>query len=193
MADFSILTDQELTALLNKGSEPAFAEIYSRYWTVLFLHARHILHEKEEARDIVQNVFTGLWQNVGQLDFNTSPSAFLYKSVRNKVFDHMKHKRVVNDYLQSLNEFINEAEVSTDALIREKELAEIIEREIQALPAKMREVFELSRKQHLSYQQIAEKLGVTEHTVKSQVSNALRILRAKVGLSAAVIVYLMQR
>lgn len=191
MAAYGTHTDQELVSLLKNGSEAAFGEIYNRYWSVLFLHARHMLHENEEARDIVQDLFTGLWQKAPMFELTTSLSSYLYKSVRNRVFDHMKHKRVSKDYLDSLNQFINESEVTTDAIIREKELAEIIEREIQALPAKMREVFELSRKQHLSYQQIAEQLGVTEHTVKSQVSNALKVLRTKVGLASAIVAYLL--
>jgi len=191
MAAYSTLSDQELVTLLKEGSEAAFGEIYNRYWSVLFLHARHMLHENEEARDIVQDLFTGLWQKAPGFELTISLSSYLYKSVRNRVFDHIKHKRVSKDYLDSLNQFINESEVTTDAVIREKELAEIIEREIKALPPKMREVFELSRKQHLSYQQIADQLGVTEHTVKSQVSNALRVLRTKVGLASAIVAYLL--
>jgi RNA polymerase sigma-70 factor (ECF subfamily) len=183
-------TDQELTALLQSGDQAAFAEIYDRYWSVLFLHARNLLRENEEARDIVQELFTGLWQKSHSLETSTSLSAYLYKATRNKVFDHLKHKKVVKDYLESLNEFIEEGQLQTDTLVREKELAAVIENEISLLPAKMRAIFELSRKQHLSYQQIAEELDISEHTVKSQVSNALRILRTKVGPTAMLIGYL---
>lgn len=191
MRALSSYTDQELAGLLKSGDQAAFAEIYERFWSVLFLHARNLLRENEEARDIVQELFTSLWNKGASLELNTSLSAYLYKAVRNKVFDHLKRKKVMNDYLQSLNEFMSESALIPDALIREKELAAIIESGISALPPKMREVFELSRKQHLSYQQIAEKLDISEHTVKSQVSNALRILRTKVGASAILVAYLM--
>jgi len=70
-------------------------------------------------------------------------------------------------------------------------LADLIEKEIQALPSKMRQIFELSRKQYLSYKEIAEQLEISEHTVKSQVSNALRILKLKLGVSAGAILFLL--
>lgn len=191
MSNYHSYTDQQLADLLRSGDQIAFGEIYDRYWVVLFLHARNLLRENEEARDIVQELFTSLWLKAAQLETNTLLSAYLYKAVRNRVFDHLKHKKVVKDYLNSLNEFMEEGHVQTDELIREKELAAIIDNEIKLLPPKMRAIFELSRKQHLSYQQIAEELDISEHTVKSQVSNALRILRTKVGPTSLLVAYLL--
>jgi RNA polymerase sigma-70 factor (ECF subfamily) len=187
------LKDCELIVLLKSGDQTAFAEIYERYWTVLFLHARNLLRNNEEAADIVQELFTGLWLKSKSLDLSGSLSSYLYKAVRNRVFDHLKHKKVMNDYLKSINDFMLEEQLISDDLLREKELAAIIENEINALPEKMREVFILSRKQYLSYQQIALQLNISEHTVKSQISNALRILRTKVGMSAFLIAYLMHK
>ena len=70
----------------------------------------------------------------------------------------------------------------TDHLIREKQLKAYIEKEIQALPPKMRAIFEMSRKEHLSYKEIAAITNTSENNVSTQVNNALRILRAKLGL-----------
>ena len=188
MASHSVLSDPELVALLQQRDDAAFAEIYQRYWSVLFLHARNLLRNEEEAEDITQELFTQLWQKAPGLELTgTSLSAYLYRAVRNRVFDHLKHRRVVNDYVASLNTFLEEGTVEADVLVREKELARIIEYEIALLPKKMRVIFELSRKQHLSYAQIAEQLDISEHTVKSQVSNALHILRAKVGPAAMIV------
>ncbi|MBG6234969.1 RNA polymerase sigma-70 factor (ECF subfamily) [Pedobacter sp. CAN_A7] len=175
------LTDDELVALFKSGNQNAFAEIYERYWSVLFLHARNLLRENEEAADIVQELFTTFWTKAASINLNHSLSSYFYKAVRNKVFDHLKHKKVMSGYLASINEFISEGQLIPDIILREKELAAIIENEINALPPKMREVFILSRKQHLSYQQIAQQLNISEHTVKSQISNALKILRVKLG------------
>ncbi|NII82162.1 MULTISPECIES: RNA polymerase sigma factor [Pedobacter] len=179
--------------MIKIGDQAAFAEVYERYWTMLFLHARNLLRQNEEAADIVQELFTGLWLKCRSLELNTSLSFYLYKAVRNKVFDHLKHKKVMNDYLKSINDFMLEEHFTSDHLLRERELGIIIENEINALPSKMRDVFVLSRKQHLSYQQIAIELKISEHTVKSQISNALRILRKKVGASSFLIFYLIHR
>jgi len=187
------LTDTELAALLKAGDQLAFTEIYDRYWTVLYLHARKMLRDEEEAKDIVQELFTSLWKKSAGLEFNISLSSYLYKAIRNAVFNHMAHQRVVNDYQKLLFEFLKEGELITEELLREKELAVLIEKEIQLLPPKMRTVFELSRKQHLSYKDIGYKLGISDHTVKRQVSNALGILRAKLGVSATIIFMLLSK
>jgi len=191
MAAYSAYTDQELVAFLKQGDHLAFTEIYDRYWTVLYLHGRKMLRDDEEAKDIVQELFSQLWNKAAELDFNVSLSSYLYKATRNKVFNYIAHKKVINDYQASLVQFMEEGELTTDELLREKELAALIEKEIALLPPKMREVFELSRKQHLSYKEIGEILGISDHTVKRQVSNALAILRTKLGVSAGIIYFLL--
>lgn len=193
MLEYKELSDRDLLAAIQAADEKAYAEIFERYWTVLFLHAMHMLRDEEEARDIVQELFTVLWQKASDLQITSTLSAYLYKSVRNRVFDHIKRKKVMTDYLQSLSDFMDEGLLETDTLIREKQLHEAIEAEIAALPSKMRVIFELSRKQHLSYKEIAQQLNITEHTVKSQVSNALRILRSKFGATAVLFYFLLEQ
>lgn len=184
-------TDTELTTLIKGGSQLAFSEIYNRYWTVLYLHARKMLRNDEEAKDVVQELFTHLWKNSAELNFNTSLSSYLYRATRNKILNLIEHKRIVSDYQKSLMAFLDEGELITEEHIIEKQLFETIEREIQLLPPKMREVFELSRKQHLSYKEIGEQLGISDHTVKRQVSNALGILKTKLGVSTSLLIFLL--
>ncbi|WP_316799746.1 RNA polymerase sigma-70 factor [Pedobacter frigidisoli] len=191
MAIYQDHTDLQLAALLRNSDHAAFSEIYDRYWAVLYLHARKLLNNDEEARDVVQELFTTLWKKSGQIEFNVQLSSYLYKAIRNRIFKHIGRQKLVHDYQQSLADFINEGHIDTDTLVRERELSRLIEQQIQALPPKMREVFELSRKQHLSHKEISEKLGISEHTVKRQVSNALGILRDKLGISASLLCILL--
>jgi RNA polymerase sigma-70 factor (ECF subfamily) len=102
--------------------------------------------------------------------------------MRFKVFDLMDRKKVRSNYLSSLENFIKKNEYSAEYRLREKQMAELVEREIAALPPKMREVFELSRKANLNYREIAEKLNISDNTVKKQMSNALKILRSRLGI-----------
>jgi RNA polymerase sigma-70 factor (ECF subfamily) len=185
------LPDHELIDLLKSGEHAAFIEIYERYWTVLYLHARKILRNEAEAEDVVQEIFSSLWLKKEDIVLKSSLSSYLYSAIRYRIFNQIEHKKVISDYLKSLQQFIKEGEFVTEELYREKELAELIEKEIQALPSKMRQIFELSRKQYLSYKEIAEELEISEHTVKSQVSNALRILKLKLGVSAGAILFLL--
>src|SRR5690606_18562664 len=91
-------------------------------------------------------------------------------------------KKIKNQYvLDSLQNFIEEEDFKTDGPLREKELSEIIEREINSLPSKMREVFLLRRREYLTHVEIAERLNISQQTVAKQITNALKILRVKLN------------
>ncbi len=181
MALYSNLSDIELAIRLKKGDQLAYAEIYDRYWGILYRYSRRLLQNEEEAEDVVQDIFVMLWSKGAELELKVSLSSFLYASVRNRILKHFEKSKVRGNYLRSLEHFIDNGECITDHLVREHQLAARIEQEVSLLPAKMREVFELRRKANLSYKDIAEKLDISEKTVKKQVSNALKILKTKFG------------
>lgn len=186
MADYSVYTDQELAAFLKQGDEAAYTQIFDRYNYILHSHAVNKLRDREEARDIIQEVFTYLWQKKDEITFTSSLSGYLYGAVRNAILNRVAHKQVQEKYFDSIKAFSLQGEVVTDHLIREKQLREFIEQEIALLPQKMRQVFEMSRKENLSHKEIAEKLDISEQTVSKQVTNAIKILKTKLG----VVVYL---
>lgn len=179
---YSKYSDAELADLIKSGNKYAFTEIYERYWSVLLRHARRMLQDNEETRDILQDVFLTLWKKAPELELTSSLSAYLYALVRNRILNLVVRDKVKANYLASLEDFIDHGEATTDFTIRSKQLAARIEEELAALPPKMREVFELSRKHNLSYHQISEKLMISDNTVKKQMSNALKQLKLKLGL-----------
>ena len=182
MLKYNTVSDNELATLLNEGDQLAYTEIYRRYHAALYIHVFNKLRSREESRDIVHDLFSSLWQNREELILKTTLAAYLYTSVRYRVFDLFTHRQVQSKYIDSIAEFVANGDCITDHLIREKQLMAIIEKEIGALPPKMREVFELSRKENLSHKEIAEKLNLSEKTVKKQVNNSLKILRSKLGM-----------
>lgn len=141
-----------------------------------------MLGGREEARDVVQELFARLWNARERFSLTTSLSSYLYTAVRNRILDIFSHEKIVNRYRQSFQEFTEQGDFITDNMVREKELAILIEQEIAGLPEKMREVFEMSRKGHLSHIEIAQELQLSEHTVKKQISKAIKRLRAKLDL-----------
>lgn len=182
MAAYSAYTDQELTALLKEGDRSAFTEIYERYHSLLYIYAHKKLHNKEESQDVIQEVLIALWNKRLDFSFDLSLKSYLFTAVRNKAFDLFAHKKVESKYLESLQGYIDISTESTDFLVREKDLSGLIEREIQALPPKMREIFELSRREKLSHKEIAKALNISEHTVATQMKRALKVLRLRLGL-----------
>ena len=177
------LSDAELVDLLKSGDQTAYTEIYDRYILILLNHAYNKTRNREEAKDVVQEVFTTLWAKRENFNCQFNLSGYLYTAVRNNILNQVVHKDVQGKYLASMALFINnETQVITDHLVREHQLSSIIEKEIAELPPKMREVFELSRKQYFSHREIAEKLEISEQTVSKHVTNALRILRVRLSV-----------
>lgn len=168
--------------LLNKGDHLAYAQIYDRYKFILQAHAINKLRNREEARDIIQEVFTYLWLKHEVIEFSGNLSGYLYGSVRHAILNKFAHQQVCEKYLDSLKTFSGQDNIVTDQRIRENQLKEYIEKEIGQLPSKMRAVFELSRKEYLSHQEIAWKLGISEQTVSKHITNALKILKVKLGV-----------
>ncbi|SMD11246.1 RNA polymerase sigma factor [Pedobacter nyackensis] len=182
MSKLSILSDYELTQLLKDGDRSAFTEIYDRYFWQLHAHAYKWMRNREETKDIIHELFLALWEKRETLSFEPSLLNYLSAAVRNRIFNVLSHKRIESAYITSLDSFINEGTCLTDHLVREKQLTEIIEHEISGMPYKMREVFELSRKENLSHKEIACQLNISELTVRKHVQHALKILRYKLGI-----------
>ncbi|SDL64948.1 RNA polymerase sigma-70 factor, ECF subfamily [Pedobacter sp. ok626] len=179
MIKYNNLSDYELTALIKQEDRSAYEEIYERYWVLLYRHARKMLQNEDESKDVVQDVFVMLWNIRLKLDVKLSVSSLLYTAVKNQILNKIKHEKVASNHLQSLSNFELRESTSTDYKIREQELALIIEAEIALLPDRMREVFELKRKSDLSYKEIAAEMNISELTVKTQMNKAIKALKKK--------------
>ncbi len=189
MDSYSAFSDIELAALLRDGKESAFSEIFRRYHGSLFLHALKMLQDDEQAKDIVQEMFAVLWAKHTEVNVRGSLEGYLFTAVKNRILDHFAHQKVVDKYTDSLNSFIEAGEIAVDDVLIAKQLRALIEKEIALLPAKMREIFEMSRLEELSHKEIAQKLRITEHTIKSQLSNAAKILGPRIKLNVIFFLY----
>lgn len=173
--------DEELTVLLKQGDQLAFTEIYNRYWAEMYHHTFRMLKDEDSSKDVVQDVFSTLWLKSSTLNVNIKLSGHLYISARNKVLNLIAQDKVRNDYLSAIATFVTES-TSDIPLFDERQILEIVEAEIKNLPPKMREIFELSRKDNLSHKEIAKRLNLSDQTVKKQVQNALKIIKSKVPI-----------
>jgi RNA polymerase sigma-70 factor (family 1) len=182
MEDYSNHSDQDLVNLLKAGNLSAFNEIYERFNGLLYIYARKMVKDKDEAEDLVQEVFITLWDKAGSLELKNFLSSYLYSAVRYKFFDLVSRRKVRSDYAAAFQTLIEDASWTTDDYINEKELSALVEKEVANLPVKMREVFELSRNAGLSHREIAGKLNLSEKTVRNHVNHALKILRIKLGM-----------
>src|SRR5882757_221740 len=142
MIDYKALSDSELTVLFEQQNRKAFEEIYRRYWHPLFLHAYHILGDEDEAQDIIQDLFIAFWNKPFVDRIHTSLKSYLYVTVRNKVLNHIRKNKINANFIQFLSTKLTEKDFNTIQDIELKELTILIDREIDMLPPRMKQVFE---------------------------------------------------
>ena len=174
--------ERELLSAFKGGDDKAFVKIYESYWEGLFHHALTMTSCEDLAKDITQEIFVELWNKLREQEIQTSLRAYLYTAVRNRTLNLMARGKVQTQYLDSLVDYFEKGEDCTDHPLRERQFQEYIDGQIATLPSKMRTIFEMSRKDLLSYKEIAEQLSLSDKTVKKQVSNALKILRVKLNI-----------
>ena len=180
-ANLQQCADDVLLDLLKENSKEAFDVIYVRYWERLYFYLVKAIKDTEEAEDILQEVFVSLWKRRSNLDSIESLSAYLFSCVRYSGFRYIRNEIKKNDFRKSWSFLFREEDNLSEMQLAANELSRLLNKEIDNLPVKMREVFILSRKDELSYKEIAYKLNISDKTVKKQVSNALKYLHLKLS------------
>ncbi|WPV02090.1 RNA polymerase sigma-70 factor [Mucilaginibacter sp. cycad4] len=177
-----MLSEVELIALIKAGDINAFDEFYKRNWRALYQTAYRSTGSSDDAKDLVQTVFINLWNCRYSLQPDRYNASYLFRSLKNSIINFHKKDSVRKKSMDNLL-YVEYGDQYTheDNLIA-KELSVVIEGEIRELPKKMQEVFILSRQQNLSVNEISEALNIAPRTVKNQLSNALKILRTKLGI-----------
>lgn len=169
----------ELTLLerLQQRDSRAMNLVYELYWAPMLSHAFRMLQDEVACQDILQEVFLTLWDKAPTLRADTVLPAYLHTLVRNRVLSALAKEKVKTDHLGSFTFFAQGHSLAPDAYYIEQELAEEVDKEVAKMPEGMRQVYELSRIQQLSHQEISEILDISPHTVKRQINKVLSRLR----------------
>ncbi len=139
------------------------------------------MKDHDIAREIVQDVFAGLWEKRDSIRLDRSPAAYLGTSVKNRSLNYLRdHKKFDQEILDMEGLDASHQYQHEDHLVA-KELKERIEKATAELPEKCREVFLKNRVEQKKYQEIADELGISLKTVEAQMSKALRIMRDKLS------------
>lgn len=156
-----------------------YKNVFDLHYEALYGYAFSILREETYTDDILQNIFIRLWQNRELVNPETV-KAYLYTSVRNECFNHLKHKEVKASYAEA--QTAAGADTYNTIHTEQKELHEKIQDLVNQLPEKCATVFYMCRQLGLSYREVADALGISVKTVENQMSKALKFLRS--GLAA---------
>ena len=182
------LPDKELLSWTD--GQAAFRVLYDRYWQPLYQKALVRLGSNTDAEDAVQEVFISCWRNRHTIQTDGSLAPYLFTALKYciiKMVDRAARKGIVLSL--SVIE-LEHTELSTEELLLNKELQTLIAREVAQLPEQMRRIYQLSRTEALSVAEIADRLNLSEQTVKNTLSTALKKLRQRLSGSAFLLLLL---
>lgn len=192
MAACRTLTDTDLLALVKQGDQAAFTQIYERYSSLLYAYAYKLTAGTDAARDLLQEVFTALWDNRETTQINTSLNAYLYTAIRFQFLKTIAHQKIKTAYAERFVAEMEEGEDLQELAATEAELVARVEALLAQLSPKMARVLRMSRLEQVSNADIADEMGLSEKTVKNLKTQAIKSLRMKIGL-LTVLVYLAGR
>ena len=151
-----------------------FESLFRYNFRPLCLYALHYVGDVEIAEDIVQESFMTLWEKLEQGTSVVNMRAYLYMVVRNRCLDRLKKKGLE---AESLKPYDTYGIIDDDEAQERSQVEARLWTAIDTLPDKCREVFIMSKRDGLKYEEIAEELGLSVNTVRNQVSKALKVLK----------------
>lgn len=174
------MTDRELLDRLRGGDSEAFDAIFREHYAQLVGVADGMLGDRAAAEEIAQEVMLELWRRRESITLEVSLRAYLVRATRNRALNLLRHERIAR---RSQPHLAPErvAAPTADAELIEREIDAALRQAVRELPARCREVFELSRVHGLRYAEIARTLDISVKTVEAQMGKALRLLRERLA------------
>ncbi|MBI1184163.1 RNA polymerase sigma-70 factor [bacterium] len=166
------------TTLAELSSKTAFEELFRSMYSRLCAYAYQYLKSSEEAEELVQDVFFMLWEKRHSIQIDSSVSAYLFSTVRNRSLNVLSHLKVVARHEQ---EAVQHADLETQGGYEQEELGQLIALAVDKLPIERRKVFYMSKYEGKKYLEIAEELGISVKTVENQMGKALKFLRQELA------------
>ena len=170
------ITDEELVYFLKEGDTKAFGEIYNRYWYKLFCVAYHETGSREDAEELVHDLFESLW-NKRQQAVIRHLSSYLVISIKHLTTNYIKSRITQRRYQEYLILHELRQSESTDETVNFSDLSKAIEEVMKKLPEKTCEVFTLSRFENQPVKDIARRLNLSEKAVEYHITKSLKVLQ----------------
>lgn len=184
------LENTNLLIKLREGDESAFIKIYNQYRSKVYTYAYQLSKSTVAAEETVQEVFIKIWHKREQLNTELSFSAYIKKITLNHVLNHLKKVARERALQEQVFNNIETSSNKTEDRILEKELRKIYEEAIERLPQQKKLIYQMSRKDELSHDEIARQLNISKNTVKNHMVEATRSIREYVSKNGSVICFI---
>lgn len=179
--------------------KPDFEEIYVSYFSKMKYFAQEYVVSEEDAENIVQDVFTELWEKRDMLTCHINLIAFLFASIKNRCIDYLRHKVVVQEAVSQLQEEhaialrlkFDSLEAFDQRIFSEQDIEQLISRAIDTLPDKCKEIFLKSKFEGKKQKEIAAELNISINTIETQMSIAYKRLKVELKDYLSVLLFLL--
>lgn len=169
--------DELLVKELIAGNENAFRALFDKYYNAIYAYSRSMLKSSEFAEEIVQDVFLRVWLHRDRINSEFSFKSYIFTIARNLTFNFLRKavhdKKLKEEIFYKSQPFYN----PTEKKILEADYEKIRKQAIAQLPPKRKRIFEMSRNEGKSYEEISKELGIAVSTVKTQMSRALESIK----------------
>lgn len=174
----------ELLTALQSGDHKAFYALYMRYADSLVEFLSKLLRSREEAKEITQEVFAYIWERHEDITSDMKFRSYMYSMARNMALNLLRHKKVERKYYDEEVRTPQDFGITAEEILSSKEFRNVIEIALNGMPPQRRKVFELSRYEGKTHDEIAAMLGISPTTVRKHIQLALRELRELMALMA---------
>ena len=173
-----ILPDElELLRQLIAGNAESFRKIYECYQGKIFLFTLRLTKSKSEAEEVIQEVFVRLWEKREKIKVEKNFNAYILTITKNLILNKLKKAAYDKTVQQNIYQNMQALQNTTVDLLIEKELTRLHQQAVDRLSPQKKIVFRLSREEELSYEEIAERLGISKNTVRNQITDSLKSIR----------------
>jgi len=184
-------SDEELLPALISGRAEAFSVLYERYHRNIYQFIYKYVHSAAMADDLSQEVFIKIWNNRMQLKQVRSFKGYLLVTARNHTLNSLKAAlRTENAMGEVVRNFVAQRKATDERLV-EADYAAFLQRELDKLPERSREIFRLCRQEGRSYEEVAQELGISKSAVKNHMVFSMKVLKNSVekelGVSLATV------
>lgn len=155
----------------------SYEVIFKRYYKELYRFAFTYVRDATIAEEMAQEVFLYIWEKRGQIEIQTTLKTYLYSAVKNKCLNYIKLELPKQQSMSDISEVMLSVNTARKDEGENEKIKRYIQKAIDALPKKCRKIFILSRNAGMTYEEIAEELGLSKKTVENQMGIALKKLR----------------
>lgn len=177
MDELKNITDQNLTLLIKSEGKDAFRELFDRYAPRIYKFALSYLKNRDDAEEIVQNVFLKIWEKRYSIKASENIKAFIFTITANKIYDFIRRRNIEHTFhnYSVLNQEENENN-SWNSIVY-KDVQQSIFNLANKLPSQQQKVFNLSKMEGLTNDEIAIKMGISKRTVENDLYRAVLFLK----------------